>query len=185
MNVIERAREKFDKIIHRTTPIKVRGYLVRQTPIETWEVLVLERLERNEDEIQVPGGTVDPGEDFKHALVREMFEETGHLYEGPWQRVTDDLIYRPKRKVTQLEVAYFMQADYLGETSWTHAVTGSGPDKDALFRLSWMPLDQAFCRLRPWMADHLEIALENMNRPKVKTVLRNWIGSRSVQSSSL
>lgn len=92
--------------------------------------------------LQVPAGTMDPGEDPERAVLREAEEESGlkdlrvvaavgrYEYTAPWDanRVHD-------RHVFHLEVTGPV------EKTWSHSVTAGEADKGLVFVYEWLPLD--------------------------------------------
>jgi 8-oxo-dGTP pyrophosphatase MutT (NUDIX family) len=184
MELLNHFHEKLLQISFPYYQKKVRGYILRLTPEGSTQVLVLKRIQRVESELQVPGGTVDPGENYLHALNREIYEETGKRFEGAWRKVTTQLVDRPKRLTKQFEIAYYQFIAYKNVPSWRHVVTGAGSDKDAVFELSWVGIDEALLKLRPWMADHLAKCLVENEKNSTRFELGSWIRSRIAQSSS-
>lgn len=90
--------------------------------------------------IQVPKGTIKPDETPQTAVCREIIEESGlasfttpqHLVTDVWQRRRDP----PKRYVR-----HFFHATVATERdSWTHTVTGDGPECGREFEFSWIEL---------------------------------------------
>jgi ADP-ribose pyrophosphatase YjhB (NUDIX family) len=135
---------------------KVVAYITRQRH-ECTEVLVFQHAHRPDAGVQVPGGTVHPGEDLVSALWREIEEETG---------LTD------LRLVGHLATASF-HADWRGEwqernvfhvaavsevrDTWTHFVRSDGEDKGLEFVFSWRPIDEAGPELRWGQGDWLHL----------------------------
>lgn len=86
--------------------------------------------------IQIPKGTVDPGEEPRAAVVRELREESGldasrpvvHLASDSWSHPTKPKIYR--RHFFHLVVAEERDA-------WHHTVTGGGEDDGMAFSYFW------------------------------------------------
>jgi 8-oxo-dGTP pyrophosphatase MutT (NUDIX family) len=86
--------------------------------------------------LQVPGGTMDPGETPEQAVERELFEEAGlrglrlvgklgELFQAEWNHV---------RHVFHFEV------DEALPDAWDHIVTGEGLDKGWTFRYCFMDI---------------------------------------------
>jgi putative (di)nucleoside polyphosphate hydrolase len=98
------------------------------------------------DGLQIPKGTVEPGERPREAVVREIIEESGLAsFGGPRHLTTDVWVRRespPKRYVR----SFYHVPVHEPRDSWTHTVTGAGPEQGAEFEFSWLdlPADDAF-----------------------------------------
>ncbi|MBK67106.1 MAG: NUDIX hydrolase [Rickettsiales bacterium] len=120
---------------------KVLAYIIRQVN-DTPEVLVFEEKICLHLSPQVPAGTVENGEPFDKAVIREVFEETGiqlkqeGLYLGTYDYIRKDVPHLHERHVYA-----FFKNDLPDE--WQHIVSGNGEDKGLLFDYFWMPVDQA------------------------------------------
>jgi ADP-ribose pyrophosphatase YjhB (NUDIX family) len=102
------------------------------------ELLVFE--EPGYDGVQIPKGTVEPGETPREAVYREIIEESGlatietlgHLVTDVWNRRDSP----PKRYVR----SFFHAPVYGAPDSWTHTVTGSGEERGTEFDFFWVDL---------------------------------------------
>lgn len=92
------------------------------------------------DGLQIPKGTVEPGEAPREALYREIVEESGlATIERPRHLVTDVWTRRespPKRYVRNFYHAPVNES----RDAWTHTVTGAGEERGAEFHFSWVEL---------------------------------------------
>lgn len=92
------------------------------------------------DGLQVPKGTVEPGESPREAVCREVVEESGlatfagvsHLVTDVWKRRDSP----PKRYVRN----FYHVPVHDAPDSWTHIVTGSGRENGSAFEFSWVEL---------------------------------------------
>lgn len=88
--------------------------------------------------LQIPKGTVEPGEVPREALCREVVEESGlATIEGVQHLVTDVWTRRespPKRYVRN----FFHVPVHESRDAWTHTVTGSGAERGHEFEFSWV-----------------------------------------------
>jgi len=113
---------------------KVCAYVTRNGS----ELLVFEG--PGHDGLQVPKGTVEPGEGRREATLREALEGTGLATLGrPRHLVTDVRARRaspPKRHVR----SFYHAPVHEPRDAWTHTVTGSGPERGAEFSFSWVDL---------------------------------------------
>lgn len=119
------------------TKRKVLAYITRgQGP--DLELLVFTHRDYPEAGLQVPGGTVEEGEQLIDAMYREIFEETGISF--------DDLSlaenihtynYYPFHQETIHERTFF-HLNYLGnQVEWEHLVFCEGEDNGLVFQFRW------------------------------------------------
>ncbi|WP_246984640.1 NUDIX hydrolase [Halorientalis marina] len=119
---------------------KACAYITRDTS----ELLVFRG--PGHDGLQIPKGTVEPGETPRDALFREAIEESGlATFERPRHLVTDVWKRRdspPKRYVR----SFYHVPVYESRDAWTHTVTGSGEEQGVEFEFSWLtlPTDATF-----------------------------------------
>ena len=92
------------------------------------------------DDLQIPKGTVEPGESPREALYREVVEESGLATIATLRHVVTDVWTRraspPKRYVRH----FYHAAVHESRDAWTHTVTGDGSERGLEFDLSWEPL---------------------------------------------
>lgn len=105
------------------------------------QLLVFESDEH--DGLQIPKGTVEPGESPWAAARREAAEESG-LDVGPLRRIATDAWPRRRGRVY---LRQFFHTDVAEpRDAWTHVVTGEGAETGTPFRYSWvdLPTDRSF-----------------------------------------
>ncbi len=111
------------------------------------QLLVFRHVDAPEAGIQVPGGTVQPGESLPEAVLREAFEETGladleivSALGAAWY----DTAARDKPGELHHRHFYHLRAAAPPPATWRHVErdpSDGGPP--ILFEFSWMPLAQA------------------------------------------
>lgn len=119
------------------------------------QLLVFEHVDHPSAGIQVPAGTVEPGEALEVAARREVREEAG--LELP---ATGRFIGRfeyPRMDRQELHLRHVFHFPVSGITdSWLHCVSGQGEDKGLVLRYYWLPLAQAAARLAVGQGSYLE-----------------------------
>jgi len=114
---------------------KVLAYIVRARGGRR-ELLVLSHRDHPEAGLQVPAGTVEPGESVRAALAREVREESG--LDG--LRVVRRLAVFAEPAWGQVRHVFALAApDGLPE-AWTHVVGGDGEDAGLAFDYRWEDL---------------------------------------------
>ncbi|WP_394295217.1 NUDIX hydrolase [Halobiforma nitratireducens] len=111
---------------------KACAYITRATG----ELLVFEG--PGHDGLQIPKGTLEPGESPREALFREVMEESGLGTLNATQRLTTDVWTRrespPKRYVRH----FFHATVHEPRDCWTHTVTDGGDEHGSEFDLYWV-----------------------------------------------
>lgn len=111
---------------------KACAYITRGTS----ELLVFEGPEH--DGLQIPKGTVEPGERPREAVCREAAEESGlAAFEAPRHLATDVWTRRPGRRYVR---NFYHARVHEPRNSWTHAVTGAGEERGAEYDFFWLDL---------------------------------------------
>ncbi len=120
---------------------KILAYITRQRGNQN-ELLVFEHLDFPDAGVQVPKGTVEPGEATDSAARREVHEETGLTKLDGLQRI-GATIQPPFVEGGESEEWNFFAMRMDGDVpdSWTHLVGGKGDDEGVRFRYYWLPLD--------------------------------------------
>lgn len=102
------------------------------------ELLVFEGPEH--DGLQIPKGTIEPGETPREAVFREVIEESGLGALGDADHLTTDVWTRrpsPPRRY----VRHFFHANvHEPRDEWTHTVTGDGNERGLEYSYSWVEL---------------------------------------------
>lgn len=92
------------------------------------------------DGLQIPKGTVEPGESPREAVCREVIEESGlATFSQPRHLVTDVWTRRespPKRYVR----SFYHAPVHETRDAWTHTVTGAGEERGTGFDFFWVDL---------------------------------------------
>lgn len=138
------------------TKQKVLAYITRKSSGTFSEVLVFLHQDHPEAGLQVPGGTVDPGEDLSEAILREIFEESGlKLDKADIVSMIGETDYQRKDIPEINHRHYFLiQRNDLPET-WAHTVHSSGADDGLVFLYSWMETSKAKIELTGQMGELL------------------------------
>ncbi len=128
----------------------------------TWRdwLLVFDEPDFPDVQWQVPGGTVEDGEDLAEAASREFHEETG-LTPGPFTQIgIHDYRFVLKSGGTVFHRRHYFHADLDGDqrSTWLHReLTPFGGGEPILFRFFWISLADARTRLGYGMAECLPL----------------------------
>jgi len=119
---------------------KIAAYIFRRRPRGN-ELLVFAHRDFPDVPLQVPGGTVDEGEELTAALFREISEESGlsdvtlirklGVYRFHWDQIHDDV----ERHF------YLLESGGPTPERWQHEVEGVGVDNGLVFTYSWVKTD--------------------------------------------
>lgn len=107
-------------------------------------LLVFEHLDHPEAGIQVPAGTLEPGEDPREAVLREAWEETG-LQRLELVAPLGTLVYDMRCfGVEERQLAHYYHLHCLGDAPprWRHDETSGGAHAPIRFELYWADLDR-------------------------------------------
>ena len=116
---------------------KVQCYITRLRA-STSQVLVFEHVDFPEAGIQVPGGSIDPGETASEAALREAWEESGlpglrvKRYIGAFCWWYEALKEEHERHVFHLETSQPLPE------RWQHTVSAGEGDKGLRFAYYWL-----------------------------------------------
>ncbi|MBI1802321.1 MAG: NUDIX domain-containing protein [Chloroflexi bacterium] len=131
---------------------KVVAYITREKNGNR-ELLVFKHSDYPDAGIQVPAGTVEPGELPEQALWREVSEETGHTGFTLARRLTTyEYRYQPTGEWSRRHVYHLTAPTYL-PGSWRHGEKFGTPDQ-ITFDFYWAPLD-SLPALSAGLGDHL------------------------------
>jgi 8-oxo-dGTP pyrophosphatase MutT (NUDIX family) len=107
------------------------------------ELLVFEHRDFPAAGLQVPAGTMDPGEAAVDAAARELMEESGLSNLSLKGRVDVYEWLNPETsRLHRRHVYHFVVASELSD-AWDHTVSAGEDDQGLVFRFRWMPLAEA------------------------------------------
>lgn len=120
---------------------KVLAYITRQTAIGT-ELLIFAHRDYPEAGLQVPGGTLDDGEDPLAGVLREVKEETG-LENFTSIKLLGETEHVATEK-QEIHHRFFFQLTYdkACETTFTHTVAAGEADEGLVFLYRWVRLGE-------------------------------------------
>ncbi|MGJ7492199.1 NUDIX domain-containing protein [Variovorax sp. ZT4R33] len=119
--------------------------------------------------MQLPKGTVEPGETPEAAVRRELLEESGIAYDGPLQplgtmdRECEAGVEGNVHRHAQLWHVFLMRTDGALPETFEHIASGSPEEDGLVFRFRWLapgepvdgfapPYRQAIARVRTHLA---------------------------------
>ena len=118
---------------------KVLAYVVR-TENHEHQLLVFEHAGAPESGLQVPAGTVEPGEAIEAALWRELFEESG--LQPPQVSLVARLGIFPQPEWGTTRHVFLLQAAASLPHTWQHIVSGGAEDNGMNFEYRWAALSE-------------------------------------------
>jgi len=129
-------KEDFSQLRQKT---KVLGYIIKGFN-ESIHLLIFSHRDFPNAGLQVPGGTIEEGEELQIGMLREIKEESG-LSEFSSVNYLGKSIYIAKSK-QELHERHFFQLNYGGrkEGNFIHEVTSGKEDKGLVFHYQWVPL---------------------------------------------
>jgi ADP-ribose pyrophosphatase YjhB (NUDIX family) len=135
---------------------KALAYITRQGA-QGLEILVFEHWNGPQPGTQLPGGTVDPGEELVDALHREIEEETGLVGCRVMRMLAQVEFYADWRNEWQMRHVFHLLAPDNAPDSWTHVVSAGEEDKGLVFTLKWLSLEEAGSKLKWGQAQWLHL----------------------------
>ncbi|WP_247000836.1 NUDIX hydrolase [Halosolutus gelatinilyticus] len=118
---------------------KVCAYVTRLSGADRGpELLVFESPEHGG--LQVPKGTIEPGETPREALRREVEEEAGIPTLDAVRHLTTDVWTRRRSPPRRYRRHFFHANVEEDRDAWTHEVTGSGSETGLEFEFYWLEL---------------------------------------------
>ncbi|MCP8968912.1 NUDIX hydrolase [Ectobacillus ponti] len=120
---------------------KVYAYITREQDGRE-QLLVHAHRDFPEAGVQVPGGTVNPGETLEAALLREVYEEAGLHAVQVQRHVADELVHIREKSEYQKRHFYHITLTAVVRDEWEHVVTGDGEDTNLVFQYRWVDLQQ-------------------------------------------
>lgn len=124
------------------TKEKVIAYIFRIKNLNK-ELLVFEHHHMPDAGIQVVGGTVELGENLKQALIREIFEEAGLLFdEREIEEIGKTTYQRKDREEINLRTYFKINGEKLPD-KFSHLVQSDGEDNGLIFNYFWINFEDA------------------------------------------
>jgi 8-oxo-dGTP diphosphatase len=132
---------------------KVLAYITRERTGRV-ELLVFTQPAAPEAGVQVPAGTVDPGETPEQAVLREVLEESGLT--GVMLAAHLRSVQRRSPSHLELRHVFHLELQADAPERWDHVVTGGAEDRGLVFSYYWLEL-QAAAEALDWMAEWLPL----------------------------
>lgn len=121
---------------------KVLAYIIQYN-----QILTFRHRDYPEAGIQVPAGTVDPGESPEEAVLREVREESGIKGLHIQEKIGVYSYFHEQKKEWQERHVFVLISNNSLPEQWTHTVSSGTDDKGLVFEYEWIPIAEK---------DHLE-----------------------------
>jgi 8-oxo-dGTP diphosphatase len=131
---------------------KVLAYIIRDSQSGK-EVLTFHRENAMSEPPEVPGGSVEPGEDLLDAVKREVEEETGITSIRIIRKIATAPFHADWRDEWQERNIFLVESLGSLPNSWDHVIRAGTEDKGDRVHIAWMPIHQAETALR-WGQGH-------------------------------
>jgi 8-oxo-dGTP pyrophosphatase MutT (NUDIX family) len=128
-----------------TTLLKVLAYVIRERDGRR-ELLVFDRREKPGASVEVPAGTIDPGESPEAAARRELFEESG-VTADPAARIDVYEWEHPENGRWHRRHVYEFAAPANLPEHWHHVVSAGEDEIGQTFACHWLAVEEAEKRL--------------------------------------
>lgn len=92
------------------------------------------------DGLQIPKGTIEPDEQPRTAMIREIAEESGLGAIGSPQHLTTDVWTRRQSPPERYVRHFFHTTVHEPRDQWSHTVTDDGSENGLEFEYSWIEL---------------------------------------------
>jgi 8-oxo-dGTP pyrophosphatase MutT (NUDIX family) len=150
---------------------KVFAYITRERN-GILELLIHEHRDHPDAGLQIPAGTVDPGEDLEAALWREVEEESGLTQAAGLTLVRHLTSYRFWAEWSQHwhhRHVYHLAAPPDLPNTWAHTVSDGTFDKGLVFVYRWLPVAEAAARLAGQQGECLPLLGDQANPLPLKS----------------
>lgn len=118
----------------------------------------------NHDGLQIPKGTIEPGESRTKALRREVREESGLVALQAVRHVASDIWPRRYSPPKFYKRHFFHASIDDARDEWTHVVTGDGEEQGTEFEYFWheLPASSEFALA---LDDYVHLVQRALSRP--------------------
>jgi 8-oxo-dGTP diphosphatase len=138
-------------VVHKQ---KVLAYITRQQG-DRLQVLVFDHVGMPEAGVQVPAGSLEPGEAPEQGVLREAWEESGLQHLAIVRKLgIFDFYHVEGQAVHHRHVFHLVPTQPVPER-WVHEVSGGADDKGLLFAYYWLDVDEAARVLTAEMGNYL------------------------------
>lgn len=122
----------------RNVVIKAAAYVLKADQDGMYKLLICSIASKPHVEARVPGGNIEPNENIREALFRELEEESGLKELKIIRKLGVDKYYKDYISSNVERHDYLLLAPTETPDNWEHSGTGHGGDRGTVFIYKWI-----------------------------------------------
>ena len=118
---------------------KVLAYILQEE-----KILTFRHRDYPEAGLQVPAGTIDPGENPEEAVLREVAEESGLRGLQIQKKLGVFPYFHKHKKEWHERHVFILVSEKILPEAWTHRVSSGSDDKGVVFEYEWLKKSEKY-----------------------------------------